>query len=687
MDRRSWLWRRKSSEKSPGETESSGSISSHSERFSDDQEASRASPNHSIQSPEVTSKVLVNGEDVSNVTNDVKSLKEKLSAAFLNISAKEDLVKQHAKVAEEAVSGWEKAETEVVALKQQLEASAQRNSALEDRVSHLDGALKECVRQLRQAREEQEQKIHEAVVSKTREWESAKFELEKQLVELQTQVEAAKAEAAVDPDLRLRLKDVEKENAALKQELLAQVENLEVTALERELSTHAAETASKQHLESMKKVAKLEAECRRLRAASRKASSVNDHKSIAASSIYVESLTDSQSDSGERLLAVQADTHKMSTLEVNECEPSCSDSWASALIAELDQFKNDKAIGKNLMASSIEIDLMDDFLEIERLVALPETESRSHGLESRAVSDQRHGGDGTLKAELEAMIQRTAELEEKLERMEAEKQGLNATLAESQSQLETSQVQLRVAEEKLVKLQRQLGLANELKQASEIEAEAAIAKREEVEMQRVSIDAEVHTLRAKVDSLDAELETEHALSSELTAKCRKLEDELSRKRREAESWKITSSNGELKTKQDKELTVAAGKLAECQKTIASLGRQLKSLATLEDFLIDHDKVPELSVGGSPIRRGGEPWKLHLNDAYLARNEADSSKVVVAGSGLVNGKDGESPPSSGSSSSASSLDNAVVPEKSRNGFGRLFSRSKSNTHVERREKIQ
>lgn len=37
MDRRSWLWRRKSSEKSPGETESSGSLSSHSERFSDEQ--------------------------------------------------------------------------------------------------------------------------------------------------------------------------------------------------------------------------------------------------------------------------------------------------------------------------------------------------------------------------------------------------------------------------------------------------------------------------------------------------------------------------------------------------------------------------------------------------------------------------------------------------------------------------
>lgn len=35
----------------------------------------------------------------------VKRLTEKLSAALLNISAKEDLVKQHARVAEEAVSG------------------------------------------------------------------------------------------------------------------------------------------------------------------------------------------------------------------------------------------------------------------------------------------------------------------------------------------------------------------------------------------------------------------------------------------------------------------------------------------------------------------------------------------------------------------------------------------------------
>lgn len=37
MNRRSWLWRRKSSDKSLAETESSESMSSHSERFFDDQ--------------------------------------------------------------------------------------------------------------------------------------------------------------------------------------------------------------------------------------------------------------------------------------------------------------------------------------------------------------------------------------------------------------------------------------------------------------------------------------------------------------------------------------------------------------------------------------------------------------------------------------------------------------------------
>jgi len=43
MDKKRWLWKRKSSDKSSGETESSGSVSSHSERYSDEQVCSNSS--------------------------------------------------------------------------------------------------------------------------------------------------------------------------------------------------------------------------------------------------------------------------------------------------------------------------------------------------------------------------------------------------------------------------------------------------------------------------------------------------------------------------------------------------------------------------------------------------------------------------------------------------------------------
>ncbi|KAK9096058.1 hypothetical protein Sjap_021555 [Stephania japonica] len=695
MDRRSWLWRRKSSEKSPGETESSGSISSHSERYSDDQEALRASPNSNAHSPEVTSKAAIGGspEVTSKATiggeeenGDLKKLKEKLSAALSNISAKEELVKQHAKVAEEAVSGWEKAETEVVVLKQQLDVAVQKNSVLEDRVGHLDGALKECLRQLRQARDEQEQKIHEVVAKKTHEFESTKLELESQIAELQTQFEALTAEAeaaaaaaaSVDPDFLIKFEFIEKQNAALKFELRARVEELEIRTLERDLSTQTAETASKQQLEGIKKLAKLEAECHRLRSRVRKSSSFNDCKSTNASSFYVESLTDSQSDSGERSLAIENDIRKVSGLELNGCEPSCSDSWASALIAELDQFKNEKAVSRDLAASYVKIDLMDDFLEMERLAALPEGES-----DSAKLSAEQDHSDSQSKADLKAMTRRTSELEERLENIEAEKAGLEMVLSETQCQLEDSQTQLREAEYKLEELQTQLDLLYDSKQGTEIELEVANVKTEELESQLVAVDAEVQTLRGKVITLETEVEKERALSTDAAIKCRKLEDELAKGKRETELRQAANSNGELKIKQEKELAVAAGKLAECQKTIASLGKQLKSLASLEDFLVDTGKPLELSSRSPSAKSSGESWTLHSNKAFLPARDLDPSKLPhVEESGLpMNGKDGNSPPSSSSSNSSSVNNTVASSEKSRNGFGKLFLRNKGGIRVE------
>lgn len=62
----------------------------------------KAFSNHNIQSPEATSKDIPADEELND---SVKTLREKLSSALQNISSKDDLVKQHSKVAEEAVSG------------------------------------------------------------------------------------------------------------------------------------------------------------------------------------------------------------------------------------------------------------------------------------------------------------------------------------------------------------------------------------------------------------------------------------------------------------------------------------------------------------------------------------------------------------------------------------------------------
>ncbi|XP_009764835.1 filament-like plant protein isoform X2 [Nicotiana sylvestris] len=766
MEKRNWLWKRRPSEKSSAETESCGSLSSHSERHSDEQDALKETPDHDNQSPEVTSKAVTIDHEAKESP---RKLIEKLSAALVNVSAKEDLVKQHVKVAEEAVAGWEKAENEVAVLKQQLEAAVQQNLTLDVRVNHLNGALKECVRQLRQARDEQEQRIQDAVEEKKKEWEAAKGALENQLLELQTQAEASGTSPPVstDPDVLVRLECLEKENTALKLDLCSCSEELQITTIERELSTQAAETASKQQLESIKKVTKLEAKCRRLQALACKSSLLSDQRSF--------------------------DSHMMHKLETSECEQSCSDSWASALIAELDQFKNEKAIPKTLAAHSMEIDMMDDFLEMERLAAVSVNKATS--LTCDAVAHDSPIEENPLAAECEAISQRVAELEQKLEKIKAEKAELENALCESEGALKVSDLQLKEAQIKIEELQKELDVVNESKEllevqlfgmeveartmstnidslktevererslssalkVSDLQLEEARIKIEELqkvldvvneskellvvqlfgmeveartmsanidslktevererslssalkvsdlqlkeaqikieemqkeldvvneskellEVQLFGMEVEVRTMSTNIDSLKKEVERERSLSSDMETKCHELEIELRKKSQDAELQKASNSNGESKIKQE-DLAVAADKLADCQKTIASLGKQLQSLATLEDFLIDTANLPGFSGGGSVVARAsGEEWKLHVNETFTSRQNSDTTKFENS-SHSMNGNEGES--SSSSSSSSTSSATQVITSKSRNGFGKMFSRSKTGIQL-------
>ncbi|XP_010471954.1 PREDICTED: filament-like plant protein 1 isoform X2 [Camelina sativa] len=459
--------KRESSEISFGESESVSSLSEKDSQIHP--ESTMESHDDEIQSSTVSLEEETENEDLKD---SIRTLTEKLSAALANVSAKDDLVKQHVKVAEEAVAGWEKAENEVVELKEKLEAADDKNRVLEDRVSHLDGALKECVRQLRQARDEQEHLIQDAVIERTKELQSSKTSLENQILEAATKSE----------ELSQMAESVAKENVVLRHELLARCEELEIRTIERDLSTQAAETASKQQLDSIRKVAKLEAECRKLRMLAKSSASFNDHPSI-----------DSHSDGGERM------------------DVSCSDSWASSTLIEKRSLQG--------TSSSIELDLMGDFLEMERLVALPETpdENGKSGPESVTEEAVVHS-ENSLVAEIEVLTSRTKELEEKVKKLEAEKNELESEVKCNREEAVVHAEKLLIAEiEVLTSRTKELEVKLEKIEAEkdELESEVKSNREEAVAHLEKSLAAEIEVLTCRIKQLEEKLEKLEAEKDEL----------------------------------------------------------------------------------------------------------------------------------------------------------------------------
>ncbi|KAJ1297973.1 hypothetical protein BS78_01G419000 [Paspalum vaginatum] len=490
MDRRSWPWKKKSSDKS-----SSADVLQNSNQA----EQEDKTPKFVQISPETYAHLTESEAKVKVLEENVNVLNEKLSAAQSEITTKDALVKQHAKVAEEAVSGWEKAEAEASALKLQLETVTLSKLAAEEKAAHLDGALKECMKQVRNVKEEGEQKLHDVVFAKTKQWEKIKAEFEAKLLEFEQELiragaendaltrslqeraellmkideEKAQAEAEIEI-LKSTIQSGEREINSLKYELHVVSKELEIRNEEKNMSVRSADVATKQHQEDVKKISKLEAECQRLRGLVRKklpgpaalaqmkmeveslGREYGDHRvrrSPAKNSSFhrpmspmspvpdyaMENLQHMQRENEfltARLLTMEDETKmlkealtkrnselqssrsmyaktagKLRSLEVQmlsgnqhkspstpnmdihfdgslsqngsnppsmtsmsedgvDDEGSCTESWANALVSELSQFKKEKAAKSSVTEDSSRLELMDDFLEMERLACL-----------------------------------------------------------------------------------------------------------------------------------------------------------------------------------------------------------------------------------------------------------------------------------------------------------------------------
>lgn len=177
----------------------------------------------------------------------------------------------------------------------------------------------------------------------------------------------------------------------------------------------------------------------------------------------------------------------------------------------------------------------------------------------------------------------SSEIKMQLEAVEGIRQVLGSEL-ESAHQ-ETIKLQEKVLSLE-VRLKEQIALLVEFT----AKAEDAVSGRKVMEGQLEVANLELVKVTNNVSLLQGRIEQERLLSEEYETKCRKLEAQLSRDSRDAKLWRLANTNGDLKFKQEKEVASAAGKLAECQKTIDNLGLQLKSLTDLDGVATEPEKL-------------------------------------------------------------------------------------------------
>ncbi|KAJ3675182.1 hypothetical protein LUZ60_004224 [Juncus effusus] len=377
MDRRSWLWRRKSQEKS-SDAQSQFKI------YTIDQEGLRVGSNYetpkSAKSIDYSSILLKDENEFHEI---IKDLNEKLNDAISTINGKEELLKKHTRVAEEAVEGWEQSQTEIETLKLELETSLQNNLLFQNQIEN---------QQITQKKKEERFQL------KANELESYKLENNKYI------------------------KNLEKENSDLKAKL-------NVLSNENNLLAKNAEATTKQYLESVKKANKLENKCVKL----------------------------------ENLL------HK-------------------------NELNNDKNGTRKITIFSVEIELMHDFLEMERLISLLEAQNSNKELELRAKIEKFERQKLGLDMEIEKLHEKEKLLREKIEK--------EIRLRED------TKSKLQTANFKIMKLKNELDDLNEkIKEEKSISAEFE-TKYEEIEAWITKINGESKLKQEKENARSAKKSSE-----------------------------------------------------------------------------------------------------------------------------------------------------------------------------------
>ncbi|XP_060168209.1 filament-like plant protein 7 isoform X2 [Lycium barbarum] len=273
MDQKSWLWPRKRS--------SAKTI------------VSISKSDHPAQGNGVEVQTIPN--ETEYLEQSLKILDEKLASALRESNSKDEQLMKSTEMEQEAIAGQKKAEAEILCLEKELDEAVHQREEANERIMHLNTALKDYMQQLASLREEQEQKVRDAAMRTSKEFEKAHKKLEEKLAETSKRIanltlenchlnkvllmkgqiieeltkSGAQAEAEFNA-LMSRLDSVEKENSFLRYEFQMLEREFHIRNDEVEFSRRSLDASRKQQLENVKKIRKLEADCQRLRLLTRK---------------------------------------------------------------------------------------------------------------------------------------------------------------------------------------------------------------------------------------------------------------------------------------------------------------------------------------------------------------------------------------------------------------------------------
>ncbi|XP_073125324.1 filament-like plant protein 7 [Henckelia pumila] len=396
MDQKTWLWRKRSSEKT----------------------------------------ILANGEEVQSNPSDVEnSLGERLASVVEECSTKDGIVQKHQEIAEDTVQDKLKAEEELLRLRQELDETKQEKALADERLSQSNSALKDSMDQLRRIQEQHDKRTRDAVMKTALEFEKSQKRLGEKLAETSKRLADSTVESSylnkalavkerLNEDLSnykfqteaefkallARLDSVEKENVFLRYEFRVLEKELEIRNEDLEFGRRSVEASQKQNLDLVRKIKKLEAECQRLRALTRKRLPGPDFLVNVKSDVEIDGRNqiDFRRKKGTTTcgLVPEAASKKVVVLldQVKDLEKQnniLKDCMAKKdeEILYLLKTKNSSdasswdssALERRMIGASSDMRLMDDFVEMEKLaivsVDTPFTESFSASEKSHSLSD------------------------------------------------------------------------------------------------------------------------------------------------------------------------------------------------------------------------------------------------------------------------------------------------------------